>query len=321
MPEKSSLNVCLCSPNAAVKASDLLAGFQGKHVIPASRRFASFSGESASLRSPSALEMQASAGSSRTTSLRSSASIIGNHAVHSHSNLAETNLHADELLANKAKSRTVSGPAMMPHSDNEKAPESGLDSESDGDEQAFESPDDFSDSEQFSSNALPSRKASSITAKPPPSETPVKASTSAVSYSEPDPSETPLRADIRQIWYAVSLFMNSRMVDAETIMLKRRHDRLYYSLGYSLITSIKALMTFEPTDLGAAIEHCRGTLDFATREKNRIAPGQRGMSWSEKVTGSVGGVFKGSSLSVEGAERMTTEQRHAELAYAECLLL
>jgi hypothetical protein len=140
-------------------------------------------------------------------------------------------------------------------------------------------------------------------------------------HAKENPADTPLQADIRQIWIAVSLFLNSRMKDAESILARHQKDRLYYSLGHSLITSMKSLMTFEPSDLSNAIELCKGTLELATKEKNRIYPGQKAPSWSEKISGGFGGFTRGTSLTVEGAQRMTIEQRHAELAYAECLLL
>ena len=286
--------------------------------MPASRRLASFRKGASSQTIPTIGNL-ASASSSRATSIKSSASFLA----HSSQDLA-TDSDIDAIAVNKGKARAVSTPAFV-KSDKDRPSQAIVESDSDGEDQAFESPDEFEDGDGPSKVLLGPRIAGSAAyatlQQPTSASGPAILGNTATDFSIPDPSETPLRADIRQIWCAVSLFLNSHMMDAEKIMLEHQKDRLYYSLGYSLITSIKALMTFEPADLGGAIEQCRGTLEFATREKNRIQPGQRGASWSERFTGSVGGMLKGSSLSVDGAERMSTEQRHAELAYAECLLL
>lgn len=146
-------------------------------------------------------------------------------------------------------------------------------------------------------------------------------SPSTIDFARPDPTESPLRADIRQIWYAISLFLNSRMKEAEAICMQHKEDRLYYILGHSLLESIKSLMTFEPEDMGHAIELCKECLSMASKEKHKTSPGAKSASWSERLTGSLGGVVKGSSLTTESIARMSVEQRHAELAYAECLLM
>lgn len=220
--------------------------------------------------------------------------------------------------------------------------EDGGSSSDDDADQTYESPDEFSDNElagiakspttpglvqasQFDGRGMlsPERvKGSRFTqAQDSMSKTEQSSVDRAKAYSTPDPTENALRADLRQIWYAISLFLNSQMVAAEEVLADKASDRLYYSLGYSMITTMKALMSFEPSDLAFAAENCKTCLNIANAERNKWPTGGRGLSWSERLTSGVGGVVKGSSLTVEQVQRMSVEQRHAELAYAEGLLL
>ena len=233
----------------------------------------------------------------------------------------------------------TSGPAIAEDSD------SDSDSNDDANE-TYESPDEFSDSE-LADLAADSHIS---TPAPPPSAPaatkqdggyvgdheesnhdsavgqtertgPVPSGAALAELAQPQSSDTPVQADLRQIWHAISLFLNSQMVTAEEICETRYTERLYYSLGYSMIASMKAMMTFEPKDLAAAVDICKVCLNLANTQKNDWSHATRGLSWSERISGSVTGAVKGSSLTVEMLQRMSMEQRHAELAYAECLLM
>ncbi|KAM0755093.1 hypothetical protein T439DRAFT_309959 [Meredithblackwellia eburnea MCA 4105] len=123
-------------------------------------------------------------------------------------------------------------------------------------------------------------------------------------------SEQDLREDIGVVWKAMHLFLNSRMIEAEDICTSAADHRLYYSVGYALIQTIKSLATFEPSDLEAAIQCCKDSLVITQllRKKDHglLESGIR--------------LAKGST-SVNSIKGMTTVQRHAELIYAECTLL
>lgn len=115
---------------------------------------------------------------------------------------------------------------------------------------------------------------------------------------------------IQVIWKAMHLFMSSRMIEAEDICLSAADHRLYYSVGFALIQSIKSLATFEPEDLEAAIQCCRDSILIAQLLRKR----------DHGIFESVGRLAKGST-SVASIKSMTRVQRHAELVYSECTLL
>lgn len=105
------------------------------------------------------------------------------------------------------------------------------------------------------------------------------------------------------------LFLSSRIDEAQEICLSQAH-RLYFSVGYSLITSIKALATFEPDDLETAIQCCRDSITIAHLLRKK----------DHGLFERVGSITKGST-SVHSIKTMSLVQRHAELVFAECTLL
>lgn len=52
-------------------------------------------------------------------------------------------------------------------------------------------------------------------------------------------SEDDLRADIRDVWTALHLFCNSRMIEAEEICLSGADHRMYFALGNAMVVMIK----------------------------------------------------------------------------------
>lgn len=310
-------------------------GFRKADIVPASRR----------IPSSSSVSQSASGSVSREGSLRSRS---GHQALISPLTSSYTMVdHPPSVPSGSSSSSAhISPPAALAATT--PSPPSGLSqivadtSSSDDDaDQTYESPDEFSDSELAEvarmpttpglANAArfdgqsgmlsPERVSGSRLSRSQPSKEDQSSADRAKAFSVPDPSENPLRADIRQIWYAISLFLNSQMVAAEEVLAHKASERLYYSLGYGMITTMKALMSFEPADLALASDNCKTCLAIANAERNKWPSGGKGLSWSERLTSGVGGVVKGSSLTVEQVQRMSMEQRHAELAYAEGLLL
>ncbi|KAK4050437.1 hypothetical protein OIV83_003507 [Microbotryomycetes sp. JL201] len=119
-----------------------------------------------------------------------------------------------------------------------------------------------------------------------------------------------LAEDISVVWKAMHLFLSSRMIEAEDICLAACDHRLYYSVGYALIQSIKSLATFEPEDLEAAIQCCRDSILIANLLRKK----------DHGLLENVGRLAKGST-SVNSIRSMTRVQRHAELVFSECTLL
>ncbi|GAA5981347.1 hypothetical protein JCM10908_004077 [Rhodotorula pacifica] len=119
-----------------------------------------------------------------------------------------------------------------------------------------------------------------------------------------------IKEDIKIIWEALNLFLSSEMIEAEKICQTASDHRLYFSLGYALIQSIKSMATFEPDDLEDAIRCCRSTIHIAQLLRKQ----------DYGILARVGSIAKGSA-SVASVRSMTPTQRHAELVYSECTLL
>lgn len=195
-----------------------------------------------------------------------------------------------------------------------------VDPEPSSDDEAYESPEEFVDAEetispttQVSQGISDSSLVASSSAFTPDD---------AAKLAVPVTADTALQADLRQVWYAINLFLNSHFTEAQAICTKHKEDRMYYALGSATLNSIKGLMSFEPDELAVAVEECKRCLAIADKERNNWpTSGSRGLSWSEKIAGGFGAVARGSSLTVEITQRMSVLQRHAELAYAECLLM
>ncbi|GAA6002647.1 hypothetical protein JCM10207_007609 [Rhodosporidiobolus poonsookiae] len=123
-------------------------------------------------------------------------------------------------------------------------------------------------------------------------------------------TEADIRTDMAVVWKAMHLFLSSRMKEAEDICLCASDHRMYYSLGFALIQSIKSLATFEPDDLEAAIQCCRNAAHVAHLLRKR----DNGLLERAK------GIATG-TISVSTVRSMSVVQRHAELVHAEATLL
>lgn len=119
-----------------------------------------------------------------------------------------------------------------------------------------------------------------------------------------------LRQDIEVARNALNLFLNSRMIEAERIIEEYADRRLYYALGYALIATIKGFMTFEPADLAVAISLCKDTLTIANLLRKPCS-----------AVSSFGRFVRGTGQSPSALSQMDEVQRHAELVYAEAVLL
>ena len=119
-----------------------------------------------------------------------------------------------------------------------------------------------------------------------------------------------LRKDIEVARHAMDLFLNSRMIEAERIIEEYADSRLYYALGYALIATIKGFMTFEPADLAVAISLCKDALTIANLLRKPTS-----------AVSNFGRFVRGTGQSPTALSQMNEVQRHAELVYAEAVLL
>lgn len=119
-----------------------------------------------------------------------------------------------------------------------------------------------------------------------------------------------MEEDIKVARGALHLFLNSRMIEAEEIIKEHADRRMYYALGYCLIATMKGFMTFESEDLAIAISYCKDAMHIAhllRKPSNSVA--------------NFGRFVRGTGHSPSGMAGMSVVQRHAELVYAEAMLL
>jgi tetratricopeptide (TPR) repeat protein len=131
-----------------------------------------------------------------------------------------------------------------------------------------------------------------------------------LTYDDVKMSESEMRADIKVARGALHLFLNSRMFEAEEIIAKYSDSKLYYALGDALIAVIKGFMTFEPVDLAKAISYCKDSLYMASLLRKPTS-----------AVGNFGRFVRGTGQSPSSMASMDIVQKHAELIYAESLLL
>ncbi|WFD41420.1 hypothetical protein MPSI1_000047 [Malassezia psittaci] len=118
-------------------------------------------------------------------------------------------------------------------------------------------------------------------------------------------SDADLRDDLEVAHQAMELFLNSQMHDAENLCLEGADRRLYRSVGMALINCVKSVMTFEPTDLQIAMQCCRHTMNIADVLRKKPSKLAKFLPLGQVPS------FKDRSL----------EQQHAELVYAEAMML
>jgi len=119
-----------------------------------------------------------------------------------------------------------------------------------------------------------------------------------------------LFADLDVARKALHLFLNSRMNDAYDLIEAKSESRLYYAVAYAILSTIKAIMTFEHQDLGTAISHCKDALHIAGLLRKK-----------QSALASLGRFVRGAGPSVAWVSSMTPVEQHAELVSSECTLL
>ncbi|KAL1925592.1 uncharacterized protein VTP21DRAFT_475 [Calcarisporiella thermophila] len=137
----------------------------------------------------------------------------------------------------------------------------------------------------------------------------------AASVSEPiesqsdfnfDPNLTSdLFAEIASVRRALDLFLDSRMNDAESLLLKGYGTSLYFTLGYGVLSCFRALLTFHQDDLDTAMKAFNNTINLANSMRKK-----------DSIFGSVTSLVRGGP-SIRHLKSMTPRQRHAELVFAE----
>ncbi|XP_068206006.1 tetratricopeptide repeat protein 39B-like isoform X3 [Palaemon carinicauda] len=120
-----------------------------------------------------------------------------------------------------------------------------------------------------------------------------------------DVCEMDLSTAMDEAKLACSYFFNNRFEEARNLMRPWAHKSMYHALGYGTFMYLQAIMTFEPKDIEAAIESLKQSVDVCNKFRKKNTIGE-----------SIGKMVKKTDYN-----SLTKEEIHAELCYAECLLL
>ncbi|KAK3698174.1 hypothetical protein QZH41_019271, partial [Actinostola sp. cb2023] len=123
-----------------------------------------------------------------------------------------------------------------------------------------------------------------------------------VSLTETD--ERALPDAIRTTAIAINLCLSNKFFKAQKLLEPWAKESMYHALGYGTIMFLQAVMTFEPEAIEQACESIQIALEVCDRQRHKH-------SWSESLS---------SWIWNPSYDKITEEERHAELCYAECLL-
>ncbi|XP_004627781.1 tetratricopeptide repeat protein 39B [Octodon degus] len=113
-----------------------------------------------------------------------------------------------------------------------------------------------------------------------------------------------LESSLEECTTGLYLFLNNRFAEAIDLIHPWSRNSIYHALIYSMLMVVKAVLTFDPQDIQIGMDTAKEALKTCNnfRKKPRI------MSLSHIV-------------SRQGMSAVTEEELHAEVCYAECLLL
>lgn len=120
-----------------------------------------------------------------------------------------------------------------------------------------------------------------------------------------DVCEMDLSTAMEEAKLACSYFFNNRFEEARALMRPWAHKSMYHALGYGTFMYLQAIMTFEPKDIELAIESLKQSVDVCNKFRKKNTIGE-----------SIGKMVKKTDYN-----NLSKEEIHAELCYAECLLL
>ncbi|KAL4235823.1 Tetratricopeptide repeat protein 39B [Mactra antiquata] len=114
-----------------------------------------------------------------------------------------------------------------------------------------------------------------------------------------------LNSCIQDCHVALRLFLNNKFTEAKNRMEPCIDWSMYHALGYGTIMYIQAVMTFDMNDIESAIQAIKKSLIVCNKQRRKI---------------SLFGSFSREASKGNYSE-LTDEEIHAELCYAECLLI
>lgn len=113
-----------------------------------------------------------------------------------------------------------------------------------------------------------------------------------------------LLSSLEECTTGLYLFLNNRFSDAINLIHPWSKNSPYHALIYSMLMIVKAILTFEPQDIQIGMNAAKEALKTCNNFRKR----PRIMTLSHLVSG-------------QGIKSIKEEELHAEVCYAECLIL
>nr|XP_060483038.1 tetratricopeptide repeat protein 39B-like [Panthera onca] len=113
-----------------------------------------------------------------------------------------------------------------------------------------------------------------------------------------------LKSSLEECTTGLYLFLNNRFSDAINLIHPWSKTSIYHALIYNILMVVKAVLTFDPQDIQTGMANAKEALKTCNnfRRKSRM------MNFSHLV-------------SKQGIKTIKEEELHAEVCYAECLIL
>ncbi|XP_046361608.1 tetratricopeptide repeat protein 39B-like isoform X1 [Haliotis rufescens] len=118
-------------------------------------------------------------------------------------------------------------------------------------------------------------------------------------------SDLNLDACLEDVGISLKLFLNNKFTEAKERMQPHAETSMYHALGYGTIMYIQAVMTFDMGDIEAAIQAIKRSVIVCSKHRKR--------------TSMIGSITKAANKTDYNS--FTEDEMHAELCYAECLLI
>ncbi|XP_035273358.1 tetratricopeptide repeat protein 39B-like [Anguilla anguilla] len=113
-----------------------------------------------------------------------------------------------------------------------------------------------------------------------------------------------LRTALEESERSLNLFHSNKFSEALALLEPRAKTSVYHAMGHSSILLLQAGMTFDPTDIQNAMASLKEALQTCQRFRRKYS-----------VFETIASLFY-----TRTAERLSEEEMHAEICYAECLL-
>ncbi|XP_068098536.1 tetratricopeptide repeat protein 39A isoform X2 [Hyperolius riggenbachi] len=125
------------------------------------------------------------------------------------------------------------------------------------------------------------------------------------SGESPRPLDSDLKSSLSECMLALDMFLNNNFEEALSYLQAKSKDSMYHSLTYATMLEMQAMMTFDSQDIVNAGNTMKEAQAVCQRFRRKST-----------VADSFNNLVHGQSL-----DQFTEEEIHAEVCYAECLLL